>query len=89
MYYSSERSMGRLFPISIPGPAPFSWTMDQRTKMVSEPSVHQFPLLVYTGRLRKIRGFSGGSGEGTHGKFFRRRNADFETSETGKYRNAR
>lgn len=32
--------MGRLFPISIPGPAPFSWTMDQRTKMVSEPSVH-------------------------------------------------
>ena len=59
------------------------------TKMVSDPSVHQFPLLVYTGRLRKIRGFSGGSGEGTHGKFFRRRNADFETSETGKYRNAR
>lgn len=39
--------------------------------------------------LRKIRGFGGGSGEGTHGKLFRRRNADFETSKTGKYRNAR
>ena len=66
---------------------------DQRRflgRWIKEPKWYQkFPLLVYTGRLRKIRGFSGGSGEGTHGKLVRRRNADFETSKTGKYRNAR